>query len=65
MSQLVTIAAGNGANSGRTVPLVAIEVATFDLDADLTVDVHIGVVDVDGCPRRYRLADLAGAGAGR
>lgn len=58
----VTVAAGNGASSGRRGPLLAIEVATFDLGDDELVDVNIGVVDLDGIPRRFHMADLA-AGA--
>ena len=60
MPQLVTIAAGNGANSGRTAQLIGTEVlASEDLAAAGIGPIEIGVVVVDDITRRYALADLA------
>lgn len=58
MPQFVTIAAGNGANSGRTVRLLRTEARTVELEGVGPVDLVAGVVDVDGLERRYSVADL-------
>lgn len=59
-SLLVTVAAGNGASSGRTGRLLGLEQLDVDVDgAVLTVD--IGVVELDGIPRRFRTSDLTAA----
>lgn len=54
----VVIAAGNGANSGRTAPLLGTEVHPM---SDEPGEFEVGVVEVDGIHRRYLLSSLTPA----